>query len=185
MAHVLQNGRGAAAYKDWVRPGLLDGPVKVVMSLVLTLRTPQLRPLLWRYLADTVAHPAKASSLPSVLEDLLKLAIVYRIRGAKRLSPGLEVTVERSPAEVVLRSLPGQAPPNPTPEERGVPDVAALRRVTWDHSAVGSDIRWPLPIGRDIRVSIGEPGRHVHEFRSLPGLAARFPAQIARALPAP
>jgi hypothetical protein len=40
-----------------------------------------------------------------------------------------------------------------------------------------------LPIGLDIRVSVGEPGRHVHEFRSLPTLAARFPVQFARALP--
>jgi hypothetical protein len=132
-----------------------------------------------------------------VLEDLLKLAIVHRIRGAKprRLSRGVEVTIERSPAEVVLRSLPtqnavraNQTPTNSTVKESGVPDsrngdVGALRRVTWDHSAIGTDICWPLPIGRDIRVSIGEPGRHVHEFRSLPGLAARFPAQIARALP--
>jgi hypothetical protein len=176
------------------RFSLLDAPVKVVMSLVLTLRTPELRALLRRYLAHAIAHPTTASSLPTVLEDLLKLAIVYRIRGAKLrgLPRGVDVTVERSPAEVVLRSLPtrdavgvNQTPPVP---ESGAPDsrngdVGALRRVTWDHSAVGSDICLPLPIGGDIRVSIGEPGRHVHEFRSLPGLAARFPEQIARALP--
>ena len=77
----------------------------------------------------------------------------------------------------------------PPPPRAAVPvsetngDVASLRRVTWDHSAIGDDIRWPLPIGRSTRVTIGEPGRHVHEFRSLPGLAARFPAQVARALP--
>ena len=97
-----------------LRLGLLDAPVKVVMSLVLTLRTPELRALLWRYLAHVVVHPSTASSLPSVLEDLLKLAIVHRIRGAKlrRLSRDVEVTVERSPAEVVLRSVPtGTVPP--------------------------------------------------------------------------
>ena len=158
------------------------------MSLVLTLRTPQLRALLWRYLAHVVVHPATAGSLPSVLDDLLKLAIVHRIRGAKlrRFSRDVEVTVERSPAEVVLRSLPTQDPAraDQTPAlSRVNGDVAALRRVTWDHSAIGSDIYWPLPIGRNIRVSIGEPGRHVHEFRSLPTLAARFPVQFARALP--
>ena len=166
--------------------GRLDPPVKAVMSLALTLRTPQLRGLLWRYLAHVVGHPATAGSLPSVLDDLLKLAIVHRFRGAKlrRFSRDVEVTVERSPAEVVLRSLPTQDPARAaTPHERLNGDVAALRRVTWDHSAIGSDIYWPLPIGRNIRVSVGEPGRHVHEFRSLPTLAARFPVQFARALP--
>ena len=204
MEHVVgrvrgpDNGDEVAPYADAAfRPGLLDAPVKVVMSLVLSVRTPELRALLWRYLAHAIVHPATASSLPSVLEDLLKLAIVYRIRGAKLrgLSRGVEVTVERSPAEVVLRSIPtqnavraDQRPLNPTAKESGVPDsrngdVAALRRVTWDHSAIGSDICWRLPIGRDIRVSVGESGRQVHEFRSLPSLAARFPVQIARALP--
>jgi hypothetical protein len=181
MEHVLNQ-----APRDAVRPpSLLDAPVKVATSLVLALRTPELRPLLWRYLADVAVHPATARSLPSVLEDLLKLAIVYRIRGAKLPGmSGVEVTVERSPAEVVLRSLPAQdaGRPDGVPDSRNG-DVAALRRVTWDHSAIGSDICWPLPTGRDMRVSIGEPGRHVHEFRSLPRLAARFPAQIARALP--
>ena len=50
MEHVASReaggGRGPA-----LRRGLLDAPVKVVMSLVLTLRTPELRALLWRYLA--------------------------------------------------------------------------------------------------------------------------------------
>jgi glycosyltransferase involved in cell wall biosynthesis len=198
MAHVLSEGRerqvdqeATADAAAALRLGLLlDGPVKLVMSLVLALRTPQLRALLWRCLADAIVHPATASSLPSVLEDLLKLAIVHRIRGAKlrRLSQDVEVTVERSPAEVVMRSLPAENPPNISSKISGVSesrngDVAALRRVTWDHSAIGSDIYWPLPKGRSIRVSIGEPGRHVHEFRSLPRLAARFPVQTARALP--
>ena len=166
-----------------LRLGLLDAPVKVVLSLVLTLRTPQLRAVLGRYLAAAVAHPATASSLPSVLDDLLKLALVHRIRGAKarRWSRGVEVTVERSAAEVVLRSLPTGGAVSAVADSRN--GDAPIRRVTWDHSAIGSDIHWPLPMGRDLRVSIGQPGRHVHEFRSLPGLAARFPAQIARALP--
>ena len=106
-----QNGQEPVADADAaLRLGRLDPPVKAVMSLALTLRTPQLRGLLWRYLADVVVHPATAGSLPSVLDDLLKLAIVHRIRGAKlrRLSRDVEVTVERSPAEVVLRSLPTQ-----------------------------------------------------------------------------
>jgi hypothetical protein len=147
MAHVAS--QEAAEPVTPLRRGLLDAPVKVVLSLVLTLQTPQLRPVLGRYVAHAIVHPATASSLPSVLDDLLKLAIVHRTRD--------EVTVERS--------------------------ANALRRVTWDRSAAGGDIRWPLPIGRSIRVSVGEPGRHVHEFRSLPTLAARFPAEIARALP--
>ena len=166
--------------------GRLDPPVKAAMSLALTLRTPQLRGLLWRYLADVAVHPATAGSLPSVLDDLLKLAIVHRIRGAKLrgLSRDVDVTVERSPAELLLRSQPTRdAARAATPHERDNGDVSSLRRVTWDHSAIGSDIRWPLPIGRDIRVSVGESGRHVHEFRSFPTLAATFPAQFARALP--
>jgi Glycosyl transferase family 2 len=182
MDHVSNHdGRGALEYTDGDRrPGLLDAPAKVGLSLVLTLRTPELRPLLGRCLADAIVHPATARSLPSVLEDLLKLAIVYRIRGAKGGPRDLAVTVERSPAELVLRSLPAQ-PVVRTESRNG--DVSALRRVTWDHSAIGSDISWPLPVGGDVRIVIGEPGRHVHEFRSLPTLAARFPAQTARALP--
>ena len=194
MEHVVSQGRehhdgqeAVAGTDAALRRGLLDAPVKVVMSLVLTLRTPQLRALLWRYLTYVIVHPATASSLRSVLDDLLKLAIVHRLRGAelRRLPRGIEVTVERSPAEVVLRSLPIQdavRPDETSPNPRNG-EVAALRRVTWDHSAIGSDIRWPLPIGRDIRVSVGDPGGYVHEFRSLPTLAARFPAQFARALP--
>jgi hypothetical protein len=200
MEHVVSRDgvRQEAAASAYAAPrfSLIDAPVKVVMSLVLTLRTPALRALLWRYLAHAIAHPTSASSLPTVLEDLLKLAIAYRLRAAtpRRLARDVEVTVERSPAEVLLRSRPTQnavrasQTPDLTVTEHGVPDsrngeVGTLRRVAWDHSAIGSDICWPLPIGRAIRVSIGEPGRHVHEFRSLPGLAARFPAQIARALP--
>ena len=194
MEHVVSQGRehhdgqeAVAGTHAALRRGLLDAPVKVVMSLVLTLRTPQLRALLWRYLTYVIVHPATASSLRSVLDDLLKLAIVHRLRGAelRRLPRGIEVTVERSPAEVVLRSLPIQdavRPDETSPNPRNG-EVAALRRVTWDHSAIGSDIRWPLPIGRNIRVSVGDPGGYVHEFRSLPTLAARFPAQFARALP--
>jgi hypothetical protein len=183
-----QNGQEPAPATDaalWL--GRLDPPVKAVMSLALTLRTPQLRGLLWRYLADVLVHPATVGSLPSVLDDLLKLAIVHRIRAAKlrQSSRGVAVTVERTSVEVVLRSLgtedavrANQTALNPRDTE-----AAALRRITWDHSAIGSDIYWPLPIGRNIRVSVGEPGRHVHEFRSLPTLAARFPKQFARALP--
>lgn len=171
MAHVASEE--AAEPDTPVRRGVLDAPVKVLMSLALTLRTPQLRGLLGRYLAHAIGHPATVSSLPFVLDDLLKLAIVHRV----------VVTVERSADEVVIRSVPAQTAvrANETGSRNG--DVVALRRVTWDHSAIGDDIRWPLPIGRDIRVSVGEPGVGVHEFRSLPTLATRFPAQIARALP--
>jgi hypothetical protein len=187
----------AAAYASAVfGPGVFQAPTKVVMSLILALRTPQLRSLLWRYLAYAILHPTTASSLPAVFEDLLKLAIVYRIRAEKlpRLR-GVQVTAEHSVDEVVLRSVPPRhavpadhTPVDLTSEASGISgspngEVAALRRVTWDHSAIGTDIRWPLPIGRDVRVTIGEPGRHVHEFRSLPELAARFPAQVARVLP--
>jgi hypothetical protein len=195
----LLRAQKAAAYADAVlRPGLLQAPVKVVMSIVLASRTPQLRGLLWRYAADVLVKPATAASLPVVLEDLLKLAIVYRLRAAKlgRLSRGVEVRVERSSDEVLLRSLPTQnavratqTPPDPRSSESvvdgsGDGTVASLRRVAWDHSAIGTDISWPLPMGRrSVRVTIGEPGRHVHEFRSLPELAARFPAETARALP--
>jgi glycosyltransferase involved in cell wall biosynthesis len=179
MEHVLHQGREESTEGDRP-PGLLDAPMKVGLSLALTLRTPQLRPLLGRCLGDAIVHPATARSLPSVLEDLLKLAIVHRIRGAKGGPPDVAVTVERSPAEVVLRSLPAQ---DVVAAESRNGDVSALRRVTWDHSAIGGDIRWPLPIGGDVRIVIGEPDRHVHEFRSLPALAARFPAQTARALP--
>lgn len=192
IEHVVsrdgQNGQKPVPDTDaalWL--GRLDPPVKAVMSLTLTLRTPELRGLLWRYLADVLVHPATAGSLPSVLDDLLKLAIVHRIRAARsrQWSRGVEVTVERSPVEVVLRSLRTEngLRPDQTPSTPRNAEVAALRRITWDHSAIGSDIFWPLPIGRNIRVSVGEPGRHVHEFRSLPMLAARFPAQFARALP--
>jgi glycosyltransferase involved in cell wall biosynthesis len=203
MAHALSDGRErrqpAADADGALRLGLLDAPVKVLMTVVLALRTPALRGVLWRTLAAAVVHPATRSALPAVLEDLLKLAIVCRIRAGKlpRLSGDVAVTVQHSPGEVLLRSRPagdaveesgsgspgGAALRRVTWDHSAVGSDVRLRRVTWDHSAVGSDIRLPLALGRDIRVSIGEPGRHVHEFRSLPGLAERFPAQVARALP--
>lgn len=94
---VLLSAQRTAAYVNAVLgPGVAQAPVKVVMSLVLALRTPQLRGLLRRCLADAIVHPATAAALPTVLEDLLKLAIVYRLREARlgHLSRRVQITVE-------------------------------------------------------------------------------------------
>ena len=81
-----------------------------------------------------------------------------------------------------MRSLPPDGSAGDG-DRRPQPWPTGPRRVIWDHSAIGSAIRWPLPLGGSVTVAIGdEPGASVHEFVTLPALAVRFPRATADAL---
>ena len=157
---------------------LLRGGVKVTFALGLVARVPALRRLLALYASDLlVRRKVVAAPLP-LLEDLLKLALLQRLQTG---TPPVRIAVSNGEAgdELILRSLPrdgssnGDRPPPPR----------TLRRVIWDHSAIGSSIRWPLALGASITVAIGDqPGASVHEFVTLPALAERFPRATADAL---
>jgi hypothetical protein len=160
---------------------LLDGGVKVALTLGLVARMPALRRLLGFYVSDVVLRRSAVVSPLAVLEDMLKLALLQRLRAG---TPPVRIVVSSGEAgdELILRSLPpdgsagdGDRRPQPWPD--------GPRRVIWDHSAIGSTVRWPLPLGGRVTVSIGhEPGASVHEFVTLPALAARFPRATADAL---
>jgi hypothetical protein len=156
---------------------LFRGCVKVALALGLVARERALRRLLRLYVADLVRQRAVAAPVP-VLEDLLKLALLRRLRTG---TPPLRVAISTGEAcdELIVRSLPAgsSADGEPTAHPRDP------RRVIWDHSAIGSSIRWPLPLGASITVAIGDqPGASVHEFVTLPALAVRFPRAAADAL---
>ena len=160
---------------------LLDGGVKVALALGLVARVPALRRLLGLYVSDVVVRRSAVVSPLAVLEDMLKLALLQRLRAGT--SP-VRIVVSSGEAgdELILRSLPPDGSAGDG-DRRPQPWPAGPRRVIWDHSAIGSAIRWPLPLGVSVTVSIGhEPGASVHEFVTLPALAVRFPRATADAL---
>jgi hypothetical protein len=155
--------------------------VKVALALGLVARVPALRRLLGLYVSDVVRRRSAVVSPLAVLEDMLKLALLQRLRAG---TPPMRIVVSSGEAgdELVMRSLPPDG--SAGDGDRGLqPWPDGPRRVIWDHSAIGSTIRWPLPLGGSITVSIGdEPGESVHEFVTLPALAVRFPHATADAL---
>jgi hypothetical protein len=56
----------------------------------------------------------------------------------------------------------------------------SLARITWDHSAVGRELLFPVFRSRRLSLPIGLCG--VYEFKTLPVLCARYPKETLRAL---
>ena len=158
---------------------LLSGGVKVALALGLVARVPALRRLLGLYVSDVVVRRSVVAAPIPVLEDLLKLALLQRLRTG---TPPLRVAVSNGEAgdELIVRSLP---PDGTAADSEPQSRCEGPRRVIWDHSAVGSSIRWPLPLSASVTVAIGDQaGATVHEFVTLPALAVRFPRATADAL---
>jgi hypothetical protein len=174
----------AAAQAGRAGARLPVGAVKVALALGLVARVPALRRLLGLYVSELVVRRPPFASPLAVLEDLLKLALLQRLRTGQLVgTPPVRIVVSSGPAgdELIVRTLPpdgGATDGDRQPQ----PCTDGPRRVIWDHSAFGSAIRWPLPLGRDVVIAIGRPGDPVHEFVTLPALAARFPRATAEAL---
>ena len=55
-----------------------------------------------------------------------------------------------------------------------------LKKVVWDHSAIGSSIIYPLSKTRRLTIALEPDG--VYEFKTLPVLAKQFPMEMWQAL---
>jgi hypothetical protein len=172
---------------------VFDALNKVLLTFFLAAARPAIRALLIRYFSHTASERVAIAPPRAVLEDLLKLALVDRLRsgslpGGGHAPSGLTVRADRIGDDLVLRSVPATIPPlddvaNGGASRPPVPDHTELpSRVLWDHSAVGRAVAYRVGARRAVRVAIGEPGNEVHEFATFPALASHFPDEVADAI---
>jgi hypothetical protein len=128
----------------------------------------------------------KTGAAVPLFKDLAKLAVLgkhLRVVPGKPGVPHVLPRVEAGGRKLVFVSVPaGAAPPGPGP------DPGALERalggapydIWWDHSRVGTYLRYPLRRKRGTRLYLGGDG--VHHFAALGELARHRPDLVRRLL---
>ncbi len=168
--------------RGWA-PGarLLRHPLWYSTRSYLALRTiarhPEYRGLLMRYAVDRGMR--RTVRVDAMLEDLLKMDLLKR---ACANPNGFHVQLQGNAGQWVYVSSPG-AKNGSRPPAVGDAQRNPVKRVAWDHSAVGRSLTMPMRLGRTLPVYLGTEG--LYEFTALTTLSASYPEMIARMLPTP
>ena len=120
-----------------------------------------------------------------VLQDLLRLGILERINATPALRCRVEVTYDQATQTVTAMTrvvADGDLGSRRSGHANGRPGEtsAELRRLVWDHSAVGTSVPCLLLDGSQLPVSLGPHG--VYVFEGLNALAGRYPQDAWRLL---
>jgi hypothetical protein len=160
----------------WLYATLLKHPVintrKVWLALTLILKDPVRRGVLVRYFMSAAFR--KRIGVRTLLSDLLMLELLKMVRDGNipemlpvRLTA--RYNAERRTLQFFSEPLSGDRIPE-SPDVRtmcfeGLGLAKQVRHVIWDHSAIGSTVRYPLNAVRRVNLFLGSNG--IYEFRTL------------------
>jgi hypothetical protein len=157
-------------------------PTRGLAALRAVLTNESLRTLFLLYLRERNAR--RSIGTAGVLEDLLKLRLLYDATTLVRMPgrPQVQLDVALDSQRRVLRYsttlTPNDSLPAPLKPNLAADDVAVLKRILWDNSAISDRVE--CRVRPRVSVGLGESG--IHEFRALAMLAAAFPDETLDAL---
>lgn len=136
-------------------------------------------------------HLRRIIRLEWLLEDLLKLGLLQGVQVGKWMDMTdvrIDVCYKSSGDALVFRSTPVSKAGDDGRDGMGLNGVGnaiekgnvVLRKIVWDHSAIGNSIIYPLSRTRRLTISLEPDG--VYEFTALSAFARQFPKQAWQAL---
>jgi hypothetical protein len=140
-------------------------------------RNPELRRLLRLSVALSVALRRPIAPVGLLFADLLRVGLMRRI-ATRAGTRGRSMRIEWAGDEhsLTLRTVPsGPATAVPVRDAWGPP-----RRLIWDHSAIGTEVRPPLIWALGSTVQVGQDG--IYRFEALEAIALRAPEAVRAAI---
>jgi hypothetical protein len=153
--------------------------VRSAVALDALARRPGLRRLLARW--RRVRRPGGLLADSHFAADVIRLEALRQMRAAAS-GPPLDIRFDAPSATLRVESRPcGTGPAGGSPAA-ALAAVAsgAVRKIVWDHSAVGTSVGYAGPLGVPLRFQMEADGRY--SFRALAAIAERHPADAAAAL---